>query len=103
YADQMAQMIDAVDRHFPDGTRRTDPRGGHVLWIQVPGLDSLDLYDRAAAEGIHIAPGPLFSSSGGYRDHLRLNTGFRWTEQTEAHLATLGRLLPASVNPPAGG
>ena len=103
YAEQMAQVIDAVDRHFPDGTRRTDPRGGHVLWIQVPGLDSLDLYDRAAAEGIHIAPGPLFSSSGGYRDHLRLNTGFPWTEQTETQLALLGRLLPASLTSPAGG
>ena len=103
YAEQMAQVIDAVDRHLPDGTRRTDPRGGHVLWIQVPGLDSLDLYDRAAAEGIHIAPGPLFSSSGGYRDHLRLNTGFPWTEQTETQIALLGRLLPASLTSPAGG
>ncbi len=92
YAEQMRQMIDAVDRRFPDGTRHTDPRGGHVLWIQVPGLDSLDLYDRAAAQGIHIAPGPLFSASGGFRDHLRLNTGFPWTDQIEAQVAALGQL-----------
>jgi DNA-binding transcriptional MocR family regulator len=93
YAEQMQQMIDAVDRTFPGGTRHTDPGGGHVLWVQVPGLDSLDLYDRAAAQGIHIAPGPLFSASGGFRDHFRLNTGFPWTDPIEAQVAALGRLL----------
>jgi DNA-binding transcriptional MocR family regulator len=96
YARQMEQMIDAVERTFPDGTRHTDPAGGHVLWIQVPGLDSLDLYGRAAAEGIHIAPGPLFSASGGFRDHLRLNTGFPWSPQIDAQMTTLGRLLHQS-------
>ena len=93
YANQMARMIDAVDQHFPEGTRRTDPHGGHVLWIQVPGLDSLDLYQQASKLGIHIAPGPLFSSAGGYRDHLRLNTGFPWTDQTADQVLTLGRLV----------
>jgi DNA-binding transcriptional MocR family regulator len=93
YAEQMQQMIDAVDRSFPEGTRHTDPRGGHVLWVQVPGLDSLELYERAAARGIHIAPGPLFSASGGFRDHLRLNTGFPWTDQIDAQVAELGRLI----------
>jgi len=93
YAEQMEQMIDAVDRAFPPDTRHTDPRGGHVLWLQVPGLDSLDLYERAAAQGIHVAPGPLFSASGGFLDHLRLNTGFSWTEHLAAQVATLGRLV----------
>lgn len=92
YAAQMGQMIDAVERSFPDETRHTDPRGGHVLWVQVPGLDSLALYDRAAERGIHIAPGPLFSASGGFRDHLRLNTGFPWTDQLDDQVATLGAL-----------
>ena len=93
YAAQMEQMIDAVDRTFPSGTRHTVPEGGHVLWIQVPGLDSLDLYERAGREGVHIAPGPLFSASGGFRDHLRLNTGFPWTDHLDAQVATLGRLI----------
>lgn len=98
YAEQMAQMIEAVDRHFPSGTRRTDPRGGHVLWIQVPGLDSLALYEQASARGIHIAPGPLFSSSDGYRDHLRLNTGFPWTDRTDEQVAMLGQLIAGSAS-----
>lgn len=97
YADQMHQMIDAVGRYFPAGTLHTDPHGGHVLWLQVPGLDSLALYDRAVTEGIHIAPGPLFSASGGFRDHLRLNTGFPWTDAMEAQVCRLGELVAASL------
>lgn len=93
YADQMHRMLETIDREFPDGTRHTEPDGGHVVWIQVPGLDSLSLYDEAAAEGIHIAPGPLFSASGGFGDHLRLNTGFPWTEAVEAQVVRLGDLV----------
>ena len=101
YAEQMERMIDAVDGAFPDGTRHTDPRGGHVLWVQVPGLDSLALYERAAAEGIHIAPGPLFSASGGFRDHLRLNTGFPWTDHIASQVETLGRLVAETLDGPS--
>lgn len=98
YAEQMERMIVAVDHSFPADTRHTDPRGGHVLWVQVPGLDSLALYERCAARGIHIAPGPLFSASGGFRDHLRLNTGFPWSEHLAAQLDELGRLVMASID-----
>lgn len=92
YADQMHRMLEVVDRAFPEGTRHTEPDGGHVVWIQVPGLDSLALYDEAVAEGIHIAPGPLFSASGGFRDHLRLNTGFPWTDALEAQVLRVAEL-----------
>lgn len=92
YANQMHQMIDAVHRAFPADTRHTAPEGGHVLWVQVPGLDALGLYEAASARGIHIAPGQLFSAAGSYGDHFRLNTGFAWTEQLEAQVSVLGEL-----------
>lgn len=97
YAAQMASMIEAVDAVFPEGTRHTDPQGGHVLWIQVPGLDSMAIYERAAAVGIHIAPGPLFSAGHGFGDHLRLNTGFPWTEHLADQITMLGGLVEANV------
>lgn len=99
YAEQMERMIEAVDRWFPDHTRHTDPRGGHVLWIQVPGLDSLELYERAAAIGIHTAPGPLFSASGGFLDHVRLNTGFPWSDHLAEQVRVLGGLT-RGIDPP---
>jgi DNA-binding transcriptional MocR family regulator len=93
YREQMEATIDAVLRHFPAQTRLTTPRGGHVLWVQLPpGADAMDLYHAAAREGIRLAPGPMFSPSGGYRDFIRLNTGFPWTAGTEQQVATLGAL-----------
>jgi DNA-binding transcriptional MocR family regulator len=94
YRQQMEQTIESVDRHFPAETRHTTPHGGHVLWIQLPaGVDALDLYEAADREGIRIAPGPMFSPSGGYRDFIRLNTGFAWTDATDRQIETLGRLV----------
>lgn len=92
---QVDQMIDAVDRHLPDDVRHTAPAGGHVLWVQVPGLDSLALYEVSASRGIHLAPGPLFSAGRRYQDCLRLNCGFEFTEETDDQLRTLGRLIEA--------
>jgi len=94
YRDQMASMIDAVERYFPDSTRLTRPEGGHVLWVQLADeVDAMDLYDAAERVGIRIAPGPMFSPSDGYRNFIRLNTGFPWSETTERQMATLGRLV----------
>jgi DNA-binding transcriptional MocR family regulator len=93
YRQQMDSVISAVDAAFPSITRHTAPSGGHVLWIQVPGLDSLQLYEAAAEHGIHIAPGPLFSASRGYLDFIRLNTGFTFTSDTERQINTLGELI----------
>lgn len=97
YREQMERTIEAVTRHFPESTRMTRPTGGHVLWVQLPeGVDSLDLYDAAGREGIRIAPGPMFSASGGYRGFMRLNTGFPWSAATERKVAALGRLVAAA-------
>ena len=94
YRDQMERTIDAVTRHFPDATRFTRPEGGHVLWVQLPaGVDAMDLYQDASDLGIKVAPGPMFSPSGGYRDFVRLNTGFPWNAGTEQKVEALGRLV----------
>ncbi len=96
YREQMERTIDAVTRHFPEETRLTRPDGGHVLWVQLPdGVDSMALYESAAAVGIRVAPGPMFSAHGGYRNFIRLNTGFPWRGTTERQIEQLGRLVAA--------
>jgi DNA-binding transcriptional MocR family regulator len=96
YRNQMDLTIDAVTRYFPDGTRLTKPDGGHVLWAQLPdGVDAMELYEAAASTGIRIAPGPMFSPTGGYRNFIRLNTGFPWRPSIEHQIETLGQLVAA--------
>lgn len=92
YARQMVQVRDAVARSFPQGTRITRPEGGTVLWVVMPEtVDAYRLYDAALEHGIGIAPGPLFTISGDFRNCIRLSTAF-WSPEVEAAIKTAGEL-----------
>jgi DNA-binding transcriptional MocR family regulator len=93
---QQGEMMRAVARHFPQGTRATRPAGGYFVWIELPEhVDALDVHRHALSHGISVAPGPIFSSHARFRNCLRLNYGHEWNAQTEAAIATLGRLVSA--------
>ena len=95
-ASRKARMIEAVGRHFPPGTRATQPEGGYFLWVELPaGCDTLVLHRQALQHGISIAPGPIFSASRGFSNCLRLNYGQEWNARSEAALRTLGQLACA--------
>jgi len=90
---QRSQLLAALDAHFPAGTRATRPRGGYFSWIELPGdRDAMALYRAAAAKGISVAPGPIFSAQRRFANCLRLNYGHPWTDATARALATLARL-----------
>lgn len=93
YAGQVGRMIEAVGRYFPEGTRVTQPRGGFVIWLALPEqTDALALCREAMARRISIAPGPIFSPSGKYRNCIRLNCAQPWDDRLESALETLGGL-----------
>ncbi|BCS52854.1 PLP-dependent aminotransferase family protein [Geobacter sp. SVR] len=92
YAGNISRMADAVARYFPAGTRMTRPSGGFMLWVEMPeGCDAIKLYHRALGHGISIAPGPLFSLTGKYPNHIRLSSSL-WDERIEQGIKTLGTL-----------
>lgn len=93
YAEQAERFRRAIARWFPPATRLTRPRGGHVVWVEMPlHVDVIQLYDEALVHGISIAPGPLFSAAGHYGHCLRLNLAVPWSARVEEALRTLGRL-----------
>ena len=93
YSRQVAKMRDAVGRNFPVGTKVTRPEGGFMLWVELPeAIDAFKLYEGAMKEGISIAPGSLFTTTGErYRNCFRLNAAF-WSERVEQALETVGGL-----------
>lgn len=92
-ADQVARYSDEIAARFPAGTRVSRPRGGFVLWVELPpGTDSLELQERALREGVIVAPGPIFSASGRFRNFLRINCGHPWEDPTAAALQKVARL-----------
>ncbi|MGC3023657.1 PLP-dependent aminotransferase family protein [Burkholderia sp. DN3021] len=92
-AAHQAQMLAAVRAYFPDGTEVFAPHGGYFLWIELPPrVDAMHLFGDAMESGVSIAPGPIFSATGGFRRYLRLNYGRPWTPAVERAMETIGTL-----------
>lgn len=93
YAQQASLMRAIVLRFFPEGTRVSTPRGGYVLWIELPPrVDAMRLYELALARGITIGPGHMFSVSDRYRHFIRLNYSTPWSPAIERAVITVGKL-----------
>lgn len=91
---QQSAMLASAARHFPASTRVTRPSGGYFLWFEFPErLDSLQMLRLALAQGISLAPGPIFSASQGFRHCARLNYGHPWNPRNEQAMEVLGRLV----------
>ncbi|MBB4845241.1 DNA-binding transcriptional MocR family regulator [Paucibacter oligotrophus] len=92
-AASMARARALVLRHFPAGTRVSQPEGGYFLWLQLPaGVDTLALHREALEQGISTAPGQLFSADRRFRQALRLNAGHPDDARVEPAIAELGRM-----------
>jgi len=94
YRHQVEQMREGIVQTFPEGIRLSRPRGGFLLWCELPGhVDSMQLFEQARAAGVSIAPGPLFSPDGEFRNFIRINCGYPWSPRLERAVGVLGRLV----------
>lgn len=91
---QQASMLASAARHFPAQTKVTRPAGGYFLWFEFPEqVDSLKLFQLALAQGISLAPGPIFSATRRFGNCARLNSGHPWSARSEQAMAVLGRII----------
>jgi DNA-binding transcriptional MocR family regulator len=82
-----------IAESFPRGTKVTRPSGAFILWLELPkGCDSVLLFEKLIPRRITIAPGPMFSASGRYRNCIRVSLGQPWTPRHEQALREVGRL-----------
>ena len=92
-AARVDQARDLIAAHFPRGTKVTDPPGGFILWVELPGgVDSMQLFRRCLDEKICIAPGTMFSATDRYRHCVRLGVGGRWDEGQRNALRRVGEI-----------
>ena len=76
YAQQANLTSAMVRRFFPEGTRLSQPQGGYVLWVELPGgIDAMRLYHAALAQHITVGPGHMFTATGAYQHYTRPHHG----------------------------
>ncbi|UKJ06606.1 PLP-dependent aminotransferase family protein [Solitalea lacus] len=94
YHIQMRKYREAIFRYFPEGTKVTDPQGGHVMWIELPSeIDTTILQGKALAHGIAILPGSIFSAQKRHQHFIRIGYCNQFTPEIENALGVLGRLV----------
>jgi DNA-binding transcriptional MocR family regulator len=93
-AGNVERYREAIATQFPEGTRVSSPRGGFVLWVELPpGIDALAVYEAALRRRIVIAPGPLFSARQRFANCIRISAGTPWSERIEVGIKTLARIV----------
>lgn len=98
FAEQIRRTSEAIAETFPPGIKLTRPAGGFVLWVELPSnVSALKLHERAMAEKISIAPGPMFSATKGFQNFFRINCGHPWSSRSDRAVKTLARLVKAQM------
>ena len=85
-----------IAKHFPAGTRATQPEGGYFIWVELPPqVDALELHRLALSQGISLAPGHLFSADHRFKHHVRINFGHPDDKNFHVALKTVGTIARA--------
>jgi DNA-binding transcriptional MocR family regulator len=93
-AQRQSAMHQAITHHFPPTVKVSQPNGGYFLWLELEATQSsMELYQRALAEGISIAPGRMFTTGDRFNHCFRLNASFEWNDRLETAIKTLARLI----------
>ena len=87
-------MALAIARHFPEGTRITAPQGGLTLWVELDKkVDGLKVFQEARKKKISIFPGIICSTTGRYRNFIRISCGYPWNDAVEKGIITLSQII----------
>jgi 2-aminoadipate transaminase len=87
------RTLAALKRSLPEGTRWTQPQGGFFSWLTLPGVDAVELAQRAVEQNVAFVPGTLFFPDGRGGDALRLSFSLVDEEKIDEGIARLGSLL----------
>ncbi|ABE48607.1 MULTISPECIES: PLP-dependent aminotransferase family protein [Methylobacillus] len=90
---QYVLIRNVIEESFPAGTQLSAPKGGYVIWVNLPApLDALKLYRAAIDNGITVAPGTIFSRKKDLTHYIRLNFSHLWTLAIEQAVRQVGAL-----------
>lgn len=94
HAERRHALLDALDRHMPDGVVWSRPTGGHLIWLTLPAdIDPEALAGAAAAAGIAYGRGESFTLDDAGRTSLILSFVNEPAEALDAAAGELASLV----------
>ena len=90
---QVERTAVGVRKHFPPQIRFSVPKGGNMLWMELPnGIDGVELYRRALERGVSIVPGRAFAAADGFKNFIRISCTSPFDQRIDRGLEILGEL-----------
>ena len=88
-------MLEALEKHMPEGVSWTKPEGGMFVWITLPKhIDGADLLQRAILQSrVAFVPGSAFFADRSGRNTIRLSFSLNEPDKTREGIKRLGELL----------
>ncbi|RQW64458.1 PLP-dependent aminotransferase family protein [Vibrio viridaestus] len=83
------RYIKYLGHRLPQGSAITQPDGGLVLWIQIPGLNIDRVRQATERNNLDIRTGDIFTESDRYQNCIRINMGYLFNDKIESELEKL--------------
>jgi len=94
------RYVEYLQAHLPEHSEIYFPKGGLVLWINIPGVDGQQLVTALANHHVYLQQGNTFSTTPLYQHCIRINIGLIPNQALFAQLAmivaTVAKLLKLS-------
>jgi 2-aminoadipate transaminase len=99
YHERRDVMVEAIEEHWPQGSRLTKPAGGLFLWARTPeGINTREFFEQAVAAKVAYVPGFAFYPGEQGGDHsMRLNFSNASPEMINEGIFRLGQAMKAEL------
>ncbi len=95
---QLFRIAIEIQNHFPAKTRLAVPRGGTLLWVELPsGIDGLAVYQAAFERNIAIIPGAVCSNSKQFDNFIQIGCSAPFSRRTKEAIRVLGSIAAGSL------
>lgn len=86
YRGRVLAMDESLQEHLSGHARWIRPDGGYFFWLEVDeNIDVLELRSRSFDRGVGFQPGEVFTSTGDYKNYIRLS--FAHYSEADIHKA----------------
>lgn len=87
-------MLDALEKHMPEGATWTRPEGGFFVWVTLPeSIDVTEMVPMIRERGVDILPGSACFADGSGRNTMRLSFSFATDDLIPEGIEILGQVF----------